>query len=449
MARTLLETLRRCVARLDMIARGDTVLSAVSGGADSVALLSALLALRDDLGITVAAAHLDHRLRGPESARDRAFVEELARSHGVPCMSEAGEVPPGNVEAEARRLRYAFLERAADALGATTIATAHTQDDQAETVMLRVLRGAGRRGLGGIRPRRGRIIRPLLDCDRIQVRAFLVDRGLAWRRDYGNFDLALERARVRHGFLPALAREMNPRLARTLADLADVMRDEDALLDRLAGAAARGRTLAAPILQSIEPPLARRAVRVWWHRYGNGLRLGRAHVEAIRRLAARGSDDGESAVPGGTVVREHDRLRFEARPADAAARTEWEIPLLLDGAIDTPGGWRLALTSCAPEEAGPPSPTTCLVDRDHVSGPFVIRNRRQGDRLASHGLAGHTTVKRLFSARHVPRHLRHDHPLVVCDGEILWIPGCGRSARGLIGPTTTRCWVFRLVSEPE
>jgi tRNA(Ile)-lysidine synthase len=449
MARTLLETLREYAQREALIAAGDRVLAAVSGGGDSVALLVALLELRTVLDITVVAAHLDHGLRGVESARDRAFVEELARRYDVPCVSEATTVPPGNLEAEARRIRYAFLERAADQLGATKIATAHTRDDQAETVLLRVVRGAGRRGLGGIRPRRGRIIRPLLDCDRIQVRAFLVERGLAWRRDVSNFDLAFERTRVRHGFLPALAREMNPRLGRTLADLATIMREEDALLDRLASATARGRTLTAAVLAAIEPPLARRAVRLWWARRGSDRRLGRSHVEAVRALAARTTNDGEIAVPGGAIVREGGQLRF--RPAAAAARAaeRWELPLVPDVAIDTPGGWRLVLTASGPTAATPPGHAVCLVDRDAAGTDFVVRNRRSGDRLRAHGLGGHTSLKRLFASRHVPRHLRSDHPVVVCDGEVLWVPGCGRSEHGLVGPTTTRCWVLRVIRSPN
>jgi tRNA(Ile)-lysidine synthase len=448
MARTLLETLRDCVRRHALVVPGDRVLAAVSGGADSVALLAALVDLRGELGITVAVAHLDHGLRGAASTGDRTFVETLARAHDLPCVSEATAIPPGNLEAEARRVRYAFFERAADALGATKIATAHTCDDQAETVLLRVVRGAGRRGLAGIRPRRGRVIRPLLDCDRMQVRAFLIEHALDWRRDYSNFDLALERARVRHGFLPALARELNPRFARTLAELAELMREEDALLDRLAGTAARGRTLATPVLTAVEAPLARRAILIWWRRHGSERRLGRRHVEAMRMLAARASDDGEVDVPGGAVVRERSTLRF--RPATAAEdfTSPWELPLVPDVDLDTPGGWRLTLGLAAADTADAPGVATCVVDADHVPGPFVVRNRRPGDRLRAHGLGGHMTLKRLFSSRHVPRHLRDDHPVVVSAGEVLWVPGCGRSDHGLVGPTTRRCWVLRAIRSP-
>ena len=285
------------------------------------------------------------------------FVEDLARRYDVPCASEAASVPPGNVEAEARRLRYAFLERAADQLGATKIATGHTRDDQAETVLLRVLRGAGRRGLGGIRPRRGRIIRPMLGCDRIQVRAFLVERGLAWRRDYSNFDLTLERSRMRHGFLPALAREFNPRLAAALADLADLMREEDALLDRLAAVGARSDALESPVLNAIEPPLARRAIRQWWRRHGSGQRLGRTHVEAVRHLASRASDGGEIAVPGGAVTRARTPLEIPQR-----CRSRRPARTLAVSARPEPGpGYARedgAFASRSPPPATPSSPGT-------------------------------------------------------------------------------------------
>jgi tRNA(Ile)-lysidine synthase len=449
MPRTFLDTIRASVRHHDLLAPGDRVLAAVSGGADSVALLVGLLELRAGLDITVVLAHLDHKLRGDESTRDRVFVEELAHRYDVPAVIETGEVPAGNVEDEARRLRYAFLERAADQLGATTIATAHTLDDQAETVLLRVLRGAGRRGLGGIHPRRGRIIRPMLACDRMQVRAFLVEHGLSWRRDYSNFDTTLERARVRHGFLPALTREFNPRLVRALANLADVMREEDDLLDRLAAVGARGETLEASVLNAIEAPLARRAVRLWWRRQGSGQRLGRAHVEALRHLAARASDDGEIAVPGGVVRREGHRLRFATGPRVDGTAGPWQVPLVPNQDVETPGGWCLRLTEAAASDTGPPGDRVCLVDASLAAGPFTVRNRQPGDRLHALGLDGHTSIKRLLSARHVPRHRRDDHPLVLCDGEVLWVPGAGRSDRALVGPATTRCWIIRVVRSPN
>ena len=397
MARTFLDTLRAAVRRYGLLVPGDTVVAAVSGGADSVALLLGLLALRESYEISVVAAHLDHGLRGAEGAGDRRFVEELAERLAVPCITDAGTVAPGNLEAEARRVRYTFLEHAADRMGATKIATGHTLDDQAETVLLRLLRGAGRRGLGGIRPRRGMIIRPLLHCSRVQVRTFLVERGVTWRRDHSNFDLATERARVRHGFLPALRHEFNPRLASTLADLADAMREEDALLDRLAAAAARRASLECPVLTALEDPLARRAVRQWWRRYGTGRRLGRTHVAAVLALAARAAGDGEIAVPGGAIVRTGHSLRLRLGAEEAGDATPWERGLVLGTDLETPGGWCLRLLECAPGTAQP-SAEVCMVDADRV-GPLAVRNRRVGDRIRVLGLGGRAGDQARFSSR--------------------------------------------------
>lgn len=447
MARTLLDTVRDCTRRYALLSPSDTVLAAVSGGADSVALLLALLALRGELGITVVAAHFDHGLRGAASTADRTFVEALARRFDVPCLAESGAVPAGNVEAEARRVRYAFLERAADALGATKIATGHTRDDQAETVLLRLVRGAGPRGLGGIRPRRGRIVRPLLRCDRIQVRGFLVEHGLEWRRDASNFDTAFERTRIRHGFLPALARELNPRLAATLANLADLMREEDRVLDGLAAAGARQSVLAIPMLEALERPLARRAVRIWWRRHGSGRRLGRGHVEAIVGLALRRTGGGEIAVPGGTVVRDRRELRFAGERATSG--DSWQIALAADAAVTTPGGWSLRFETVPRIDAPAPDDATFVADADRMNGVLVVRNRRPGDRLRALGLAGHTTLKRLFSARGIPRHERGDHPVVVSGEEVVWVPGGGRSDAALIGPDTVRCHVIRAKRTPN
>ncbi len=332
----LLDTVRETIRRYDLIAPGDIVLVGVSGGADSVALVTALAELRASLDVGLVLAHLDHQLRGAESAADRVFVEALAAELALPLRAQAVSLPPGNLEAEARRARYAFLEESATALGANRIATAHTLEDQAETFLMRLLRGSGRQGLRGIRPRRGRIIRPLIACDRVQVRAFLVERGREWRRDRSNFDYRFVRTRIRAGFLPALAREFNPRLARALAGLADVLGEEDALLDRLAAAAVRdAATLDAAVLDTLELPLARRAVRRWWRRHGSGRRLGLAHVDAVRALAARAAGGGAVDVPGGRVARVGRELRFVApQPADAEP---YAFPLRLGSTVDDAG----------------------------------------------------------------------------------------------------------------
>ena len=450
MALSLLDAVRAAVRRYGLLSHGDVVLAAVSGGADSVALVVALRELRAELGITLYAAHLDHGLRGAESTADRAFVEALARDLGVPLTVEATALPPGNVEAEARRARYAFLACAAASVGATKIATAHTVDDQAETVLLRLVRGAGRRGLGGIRPRRGAIIRPLLLCDRVQVRHFLVARGRAWRRDRSNFDYALARTRVRLGYLPTLARELNPRLARALARLADVLREEDVLLDGIAAAVPRvGDDVDLDVLRALEAPIARRVIRRWWRRAGGARRLALTHVDAVLELVARMQGGGRVRVPGGSVVRNPTTLTFHAAESDSVHVAPYERTLVADAVTELPGGWRLAVHGESVEGAESPSDDVCVLDVDALVGPLVARSRRAGDRMLLHGLDGHTSVKRLLIARRVPRALRAEYPVVVDgSGEIVWVPRCGRAARALVSATTRRVFVVRVDAAP-
>jgi tRNA(Ile)-lysidine synthase len=449
MARTLLDGIRDAIRRHGLLAAGDMVLVAVSGGADSVALLVALHELRGALGIRLAAAHLDHGLRGEEGANDRRFVEALATRLGVTLHSERVTLPAGNLEATARRARYAFLERTATELTATRIATAHTLDDQAETLLLRLFRGAGRRGLGGIRPRRGRIVRPLLLCDRVQVRYFLADRGLEWRQDRMNFDFGFARTRVRAGYLPALRREFNPRLPQALARLADVLRDEDLLLDRLASTAVGRRVvLDLAVLRVLEPALARRALRCWWRRQGSGRRLGLAHVEAALSLVRRDGGDGEVRVPGGTIERVGTKLAFRAVADAEPPIGPYEIRLVPGAVVETPGGWRLRLSETLATDAPAAGDAVCLLDADRVPATFTVRNRRSGDRMRLLGLTGHTTIKRLLIARRVPRGRRAAYPLLLAGEEVLWVPGCGRSDRAPITADTRRVWVIRVEHEP-
>jgi len=450
MALSLLDAIRAAVRRWGLLRAGDVVLAAVSGGADSVALLVALHELRGELGIELRAAHLDHGLRGIESTADRTFVESLARQLAVPLTVEAAQLPPGNVEAEARRARYDFLARAAARVGASKIATAHTVDDQAETVLLRLVRGAGRRGLGGIRPHRGAIVRPLLLCDRVQVRHFLAARGLAWRRDRSNFDYALARTRVRLGYLPALARELNPRLSRALARLADVLREEDVLLDGIAAAVPRvGDDIDLDVLRALEAPIARRVVRRWWRRTGGARRLAFGHVEAVLELAARAHGGGRVRLPGGWVVRRPTTLAFETGDGDVPETAPYERGLVAGEVTELPGGWRLAVDEAIVAAATAPSDDVCVLDADVLETPLVARNRRVGDRMLLHGLGGHTSLKRLLIARRVPRALRAQHPVVVDgSGEIVWVPRCGRAARALVGAGTRRVLVVRVDAAP-
>ncbi len=314
---SLVAAVDRALSSLGDPAAGGALVVGLSGGADSVALLDALATLAGPRDVQVIAAHLDHGLR-PDSAEDAAFCRSLCEQLGVTFRSEVADVrgrarsERGGLEQAARRERYCFLNRVRRETGAAAIAVAHTRDDQAETLLLRLLRGAGATGLGGMRPRAGRIVRPLLDVSREDVLAHLADRGLEWREDPTNADMVHLRNRVRHELLPYLEARFNPALRRVLARTAGLLADEDAHLKEeaealLAGIArTEGETvvLDRAALAQAPPPVARVAVRQALRRVGGLARVGAVHVERILVLArSRSSSDRRLPLPSGREVR--------------------------------------------------------------------------------------------------------------------------------------------------
>lgn len=339
MARTVEEdflgTVRRTIVRQGMLGRGDCVLAAVSGGPDSVALLAALAALAPRLGVTVRAAHLHHGIRGAEADRDAACAVAVAEQRGIACRVERlTDLRSGaNFEARARARRYAFLRRVARDTGCNRIATGHTRDDQAETLLMRLVRGAGRRGLAGMAPSRdGWLIRPLLSCSRGDVLAFLAAQKLPWCEDSSNHDRHFLRNRVRHEVLPLL-RLLNPSVDNALAATATVLATEDRWLDAALGArVSPGPSLPVDALGGLPLALQVRVLRLWLDEQRGSLRgLGRVHLEDMVSLATGQRGCGVVPVPGGGAVercaralwfRPHLRLasggRLEKRPVDGA-----------------------------------------------------------------------------------------------------------------------------------
>ncbi len=307
-------------------ARGEKLVVALSGGPDSVALLDALATLAGPRGFRLVAAHLDHGLR-PGSADDATFCVSLCARLGVPIRTGVADVRAraerdrGGLEQAARRERYAFLRRVCDEEQAAAIAVAHTRDDQAETLLLRLLRGAGATGLAGMRLRRGRILRPLLEVSRADVLAHLGERGLAFREDPTNAELVYRRNRVRHELLPYLATHFNPRVREALARAAGLLADEDAYVrgeaERLLARAVREEpgtlVLRRSALAQAPPPLARVAIRRLLARTGGLRQLGAVHVDRVLRLVRSAAPSGRSLpLPGGRVVRfTREDVRFE------------------------------------------------------------------------------------------------------------------------------------------
>lgn len=297
--RAVLET---CRAR-DLPVAGGPVLVALSGGPDSTALLAAMAALRDASAAgPVLACHVDHQLRAGSSA-DGDACEELCRALSVALHRVAVDVGAGNLQAAARRARYAALRRVADAVGARVIATGHTRSDQAETVVLRLVRGAGARGLGAIPPRRGRLIRPLIDRSRSDVMSYLRERGLRWCEDPTNATPRFDRNRVRSEVLPALE-SLRGGAEAALARASDLLRDDERALEALARALLpRGSTnVSRAVLRGAPHAVRARLVRrLWRDATGSRLGLGAGHVAAVLRLVER-TGPGKVSLPGGRVA---------------------------------------------------------------------------------------------------------------------------------------------------
>lgn len=422
---------RRALEDLGLSPLGRTLVCALSGGADSVALTDALAGLAKRNGFVLVAAHLDHGLR-PASADDAAFCAELCARLGVRLVSARADVrgrarsERASLEEAARTERYAFLRRVKDDVAAAAIAVAHTQDDQAETLLMRLLRGSGGAGLAAMRVGSGDVVRPLLGVSRADVLAHLLARGLPWREDETNRDIAFTRNRVRHELIPYLERHFNPRLRRALARTAELLAAEQELLESLAPAppleADGSVTLPVSELQEAPEALSRLRVRKAIETTGGLRGVAEVHVERILRLACRPDGSGRRlSLPGGRAATiSFDRLRIGPRPGEPR---RYAFPLSVPGRVELPGG--LALVA-EPAERRAVSDEGAVVGLPE--GPLEVRTRRPGDRVRVRGRA--QSLKRYLIARRVPADQRGRLPLVARGRDVLWMPDQPLSGTG-------------------
>ena len=429
--------LRQHLLESALIRPGDTLAVALSGGLDSVVLLHLLRFPLRDLDLRLSALHVDHGMR-PGSALDALWVRGLCRAWGVEAGFARLESPPAS-EAEARHERYARLEELAPP--GATIATAHHLDDQAETVLLRLARGTGIRGLRGIAPRRGRVVRPLLPFGRADLEHYAAAHGLPWREDATNRSLRFARNRVRHRVLPALE-ELRPGAARRLAALANAARREEAAwddaLDRLEKdlileADDEGLSLARPLLHSYHPHLRARVVRHLLRRYGTP--PGRAGTRAALEFISTGSSGGVLHLPGNIrLQRDFDRIRI-TRERDVAAEPDRpvRIPGPSAGSGDAViGGRRLRLRWRWEADDGPGAAAPggdAAGERAVVMQPrfpLQLRGWNPGDRIRFG--YGSKKLKKLLAEHRLDRRARRSAPILVdADGRVLWVVGVARA----------------------
>ena len=425
-------------------APGDKVLAAVSGGLDSMVLLDVLDRLRAGAGIELCVAHLDHRLRRA-SAGDRRFVEEAARSRGLACRSgrrDVGRYARENglsIEDAARQVRYRFLEEAAGREGARWIALGHHADDQAETFLLRLLRGSGLTGLGCMSVvRDDRYIRPLLRFRRKDLEAYARAAGLEFREDASNRDPRFARNRIRHELLPLL-RKYNPRIVEVLGRTARLLEDEDGFLEEIARKAARGLVekpaewggfssgkivLDASRLLDYHIAVQRRVVRALLQ--GLSEREGPfdfGQVEKVLETVRRADGRLRSIRCGLYAQRVGDRLVLGTFESSAVGREvavpgEWEIP---ERGVRL--RFRILPAGCFGDLKGHLGGRTAAFDAETFGARLSLRSVRPGDRFQPLGMKGHRKVSDFLIDLKFPRLLRKDLMVLTCGREIVWLVG--------------------------
>ena len=431
-AEPFIAAVRRTIDRREMLHGGERVVLAVSGGPDSLALLHAMVHIAPERDLTLHVAHLDHRLR-PDSADDASFVRAQAEALGLAVTLGTADdtaAPKGkSPEEAARERRYRFLNEVARATGSARIATAHTLDDQAETVLMRVLVGAGRRGLSGIPPKRWYVIRPLIDVRRAEIEAFCSALGLEPRIDPTNADPAFLRNALRNDVLPSLRRAVNDRLPESLARLSDIVRDEDYFLDRAASAAAlpeetdSGARLSIDRLRAVDPALQRRAIRLLARVLGPG--IDHAHTEAVRKLALEGSTGDELHLSGGLKARLEYGFLVVGRTSSLEPPPS-PVELAVPGETDLLP-WGIAMRSwitVEPPASLPDGSAECVLDVDRVTLPLRVRPWQTGDRFRPLGMKQEKKVGDFFTDEKVPKAERAGIALVEDGaGTICWIVG--------------------------
>lgn len=419
---------------------------AFSGGADSTALLLACAAVAEGRHGQVHAAHFDHRTRD-DSGEDRVVVDFICDQLGVPVIAGIGDVPEFardrsmSLETAARELRYRFLADAVDEVGAQGVATGHTLDDQAETVLMNVLRGAGTRGLAGMRPRTRRpsggdwpalnVLRPMLRLRHSDCVDVCRQAGIEWLEDPTNRDTAFTRNRVRHELLP-LAEEVRPGAIEAVARLADNVREADSALREiaLAGAPVVVQTGAASVnrgaLRSLDGALQIHVLSTLYESATGGMEgLEQDHLQSMRELIA-GDSGTQVSLPDGFVFRvDYETCSIDRGAMEAALPDEVpELDLQMPGSVELPGGFMLTASLVeTPRDLTEFGPNVAYVTTSAVEGGARVRPRRDGDRFHPLGMRSETKLQDYFVNAHVPERFRDRIPLVECERGIAWVAG--------------------------
>lgn len=428
-----------------MLDEGDSVLVCVSGGPDSVCLLHLLIRFRKKLGLgNIGVAHVNYGTRGEESDEDERFVRSLCDFLGVPVFvkkltgRESSFLKKGNFQERARVVRYKFFREISSGKSFTKIATAHTRDDQAETVLMRFLSGSGIAGLKGIPPvTEEGFIRPLIEISKEEVIGFLDEEGLSYRIDRTNLEGLYERNRFRNEVIPLLEEVTGKDVRAILAREAQIFRQVDELLNELVGKGTKecfkGQNVIDVGCFSRNPELVRKSILQVFIRENTGREPASKTLERADELLTRDFPSFCLSLPGGFVLT-RDYGEAKIVPGRALEGREFEI------AVDGPGlvelGEGRGALRISVEERGNVERVLGRIMRDrNVAAfeyregffPLTLRSFRPGDRIVPFGRKTAKKLKSIFIERRVPREVRREIPIVISSGEIIWVPGVVRS----------------------
>jgi tRNA(Ile)-lysidine synthase len=450
----VIEKVQHYIHEQRLVQPGERIAVAVSGGADSVALLRVLMELRQELGLVLSVAHFHHQIRGAEADADRQFVHDLAQQFELEFHSGSADVPAHardhklSLETAARELRHKWFAELIGQGQADKVATAHTLDDQAETVLMRIVRGTGVRGLAGIAPeqKEKHLVRPLLGTSREEVEAYLASIRQSWRTDSSNLDLSHTRNRIRHTLLPLLEKEFNPAIRSTLAELAEVARVEDdywrkelaLLLPRVVrhgkptrsgrsatGAASQTLALDLGLLRTLPQAIQRMVLHHAATQLGVALEF--KHIQQLTRLAEFGKAKNLS-LPGGLLAHVGLReLRLTLEPEEAPANYRYLLPIPGEVRVPELGKTIRAVVISAGKQKISDYNAALLLNRTRLAPELTVRNWQAGDRFFPAHSQSPKKVKELLQPARLGTRFspaeRKVWPVIESAGAIVWMRG--------------------------
>ena len=465
---SMLDKIRKTIKKYRMIDKDETVVVCVSGGIDSVALLHILTGLREEYKLSIIAAHINHRLRGRESDRDEEFVRQLAHNFNVKFVGKRVDTAKflkrgDSLQDVARQLRYRFFDEVAQRYNADRIATGHTMDDLAETMIMRFLRGTGLSGLSGIPPVRGKYIRPLIDISRQEIEKYVSIHGLNFVRDSSNKKVKYLRNRIRLKLMPVL-KDYNPKLMTDLARLAHILRRDEEYLENKAKEVYTSLivrrdvniiSLSMKKLKRVGGPIQSRIFFIAVEEMLSSSRgFYSCHVEDFLGLLSSKAPNVSIDLPNGLkAYREYDVVTIEKGRASGDRGREKRKSLSFEQRLKVNDTTKVVLDSGIQiaqfkaevkkndsllEVRNISTNNVAYFDSDKLKKPLVVRSFKNGDRFIPFGMAGHKKIKDLFIEKKIPRRSRRMVPILVSGNEILWVVGVRQSEYGKVEAQTKR-----------